>query len=91
MEGGGLRAYGSGFRTLLGWDSAASRSASVMKWGPGRGGGLGRSSTGFYWNISRNIENSARYFCISNNIQYVTKIHNRIGFTCLVYCLSDPK
>ena len=41
MEGGGLRAYGSGFRTLLGWDSAASRSASFMKWGPGRGGGVG--------------------------------------------------
>ena len=39
MEGGGLRAYGSGFRTLLGWDSAASRSASFMKSGPGRGGG----------------------------------------------------
>ena len=47
--------------------------------------------TAFYLNISRTIEKRKKCFCISNEIQCVTKIHNRLGCTCLVYCRDDPK
>ena len=55
------------------------------------GGGPRGSPTAFYLNIFRTIENRAKCFCISSDIQCVTKIHIRIGCTCLVYCLDDPK
>ena len=47
--------------------------------------------TDFYLNISRAIEKRTKCFCISSDIQYVTKIQNRIGCISLVYCLDHPK
>ena len=57
----------------------------------GGGGGVRWTPTAFYFNISRTLENRVKYFCISNDIQCATKIHNRIGCACLIYCLNDPK
>ena len=39
----------------------------------------------------RTIENRAKYFSISEDIQYESKTHNRVGCTCFVCCLDDPK
>ena len=54
--------------------------------------GGNRRGSAFYLNISKTIENRESCFCISNNdIQCVTKNHNRVGCTCLFCCLDDPK
>ena len=43
------------------------------------------------WSDISYIENRAKWFGISNDIQCVTKIHNRVGCTCLAYCIDDLK
>ena len=43
------------------------------------------------FDIFLTIENSAKCFCISNDLKCVTKVHNRIGCTCLAYCYDDLK
>ena len=55
------------------------------------GRGVHWTPAAFYLNIYRTIENTANCFCISSDIQCVTKILDRISCTCLVYCLDDPK
>ena len=47
--------------------------------------------TASYLNIFRTLENRAKCFCISSEMQCVTKIHDIVDCTCLVYCLDDPK
>ena len=37
------------------------------------------------------IENKEKCLCIGNNKQCVAKIHNRVGCTCFIYFLDDPK
>ena len=54
-------------------------------------GGVRWTPTVFHLNISRTIKNRAKCLCISNDKQCVTKIHNRVGCTCLGYFLDDPK
>ena len=53
--------------------------------------GVRWTATVFYLNISGTIENRAKCLYISNDKQCAAKIHNRVGCTCLVYCLDDPK
>ena len=52
---------------------------------------IAETPTAFYSNISRTLENKEKCFYISNEIQCVTYIHNRVGCTCLDYCLDGPK